>query len=527
MQWFLSFDSGFCGLRPRMGKRFLTVAFAGVYVLFCVQNITAKESNFGTVATNESADVETLRLKIYPKDESKPALKTKFLLAPTEQVEGNAAIFYLKAMGYFERDSARAQIAEALKKMGEQAKAAGKELNEFPPYSYLEMRPKDYPKEEVAKYLEASSFQEPILREAKRLRTFSMDRNIQLADNPVGYLLPEIQNMRELARTQRIRCRLAIAENRIDDALEIISQQFTMSHHLGKDDFLVCYMVGSAMLSMAIEDSLLLREQPDCPNLYWAFAQLPNPVIDTQRSLAFEHQFAFFQIPRLKEINTTPRSPDYWKDFIVEFSRQTAEIDQYAESANTRNISKVQGEKRVEAIQKSIDENVPQAKQYLLDRGILNADSLVRYPKEQLVLLAMKDYYEVSLDQSFKWINFPYESVQGRFEPINKQFNEDGKKHGWFTNLHGMFHPAIESILVAKTRMQQQVAASQVIEAIRMAGASNGGKLIDSLDQSPVPVPNDPFTGKPFSYKVSGDVAVLSSQYPAAKPIRIELQFAK
>jgi hypothetical protein len=66
-----------------------------------------------------------------------------------------------------------------------------------------------------------------------------------------------------------------------------------------------------------------------------------------------------------------------------------------------------------------------------------------------------------------------------------------------------------------------------VIEAIRMAGASNGGKLIDSLDQSPVPVPNDPFTGKPFSYKVSGDVAVLSSQYPAAKPIRIELQFAK
>ena len=522
MQWFLSFDSGFCGLRPRMGKRFLTVAFAGVYVLFCVQNITAKESNFGTVATNESADVETLRLKIYPKDESKPALKTKFLLAPTEQVEGNAAIFYLKAMGYFERDSARAQIAEALKKMGEQAKAAGKELNEFPPYSYLEMRPKDYPKEEVAKYLEPSSFQEPILREAKMLRTFSMDRNIQLADNPVGYLLPEIQNMRELARTQRIRCRLAIAENRIDDALEIISQQFTMSHHLGKDDPLVCYIMGCAMLSMAIEDSLFLREQPDCPNLYWAFAQLPNPVIDTQRGFAFEHQFAFIQIPRLKEINTTPRSPDYWKDFIVDFSRQTAELDQYAEL-----ISKVQGEKRVEAIQKSIDENVPQAEQYLLERGILNADSLVRYPKEQFVLLAMKDYYEVSLDQSFKLLYFPYESVRGRFEPINKQYIEDGKKYGWFTNLHGTFHPAIESILDAKTQTQQQVAASQVIEAIRMAGASNGGKLIDSLDQAPVPVPNDPFTGKPFSYQVDGDIATLSSQYPTAKPIRIELQFAK
>jgi hypothetical protein len=47
------------------------------------------------------------------------------------------------------------------------------------------------------------------------------------------------------------------------------------------------------------------------------------------------------------------------------------------------------------------------------------------------------------------------------------------------------------------------------------------------LDKAPVPIPNDPFTGKPFSYQVDGDVANLSSEFPVHAPVRIELRFAK
>jgi hypothetical protein len=65
------------------------------------------------------------------------------------------------------------------------------------------------------------------------------------------------------------------------------------------------------------------------------------------------------------------------------------------------------------------------------------------------------------------------------------------------------------------------------IEAIRMAAAENGGKFVDSLDATPVPVPNDPFTDRPFSYQVNGDVATLSSEYPSSLPMRIELRLAK
>jgi hypothetical protein len=205
-----------------------------------------------------------------------------------------------------------------------------------------------------------------------------MDRNIHLSENPLGYLLPEMQSIRELARNQRIRCRLAIAENRIPDAIEIIAQQVTLSHHLGMDDFLVSNLVGCAALRIALDDTMLLIQHPDCPNLYWALAQLPSPLVSPDQCLAVEKQLGLLQVPKLREIDTTLRPPSYWTEFIEEFARRTTELDLYTNdnSGPTNIISKAQGELRVQSIRKSIEENVPQAKAYLISRGILTAEAV-------------------------------------------------------------------------------------------------------------------------------------------------------
>jgi hypothetical protein len=485
------------------------------------------EENASKSSATETVAVETVKLTIHPKGETKPSLKIQLLPDPTDQLEGNAAVYYLKAMGFLEQNTARDRLSELKKKGEERAKAEGKNAMDFPPYSYLELRPEEYPKEEVREYLNLHAFQVTSLREARRFRDFSMHRNLQLSDNPIGYLLPEMQAIRELARNQRIRCRLAIAENRIDDAIEIIGQQVTMSRHIGMDDFLVSYLVGCAVLGIAIEDTMLLQEHAECPNLYWAFAQLPNPLLDSTRCLAFERQFIYLQVPKLKEVGTDVKSPAYWTEFVADFSKRTSDIDQYNEGTEITIVSKVQGEKRMESIQESIAANVPQAKQYLLDRGILTMESMEAYPKEQLVFLAMKDYYEVSRDEQFKWFYSPYEVNQGKFSIVNEKMKTDIEKFGWFAGLsHGLL-PSIDVFHTAVVRTRQRIALVQALEAIRMAGADNSGKLIDSLDKAPLPIPNDPFTGKPFSYQVTGDVAVLSSDLPTHAPVRIELQFAK
>jgi hypothetical protein len=485
----------------------------------------AEEDASKASAGNATAEVETVKLTIHPKAETKPSLGIQLVLDPTEQLEGNAAIFYLKAMGFLEQDSARDNLRAVLKKGAEQAKATGKDPLDYPPYSYLELRPEEYPKAEVRDYLKLLSFQVPSLWEASRLRDFSMHRNIHLSDNPVGYLLPEMQAIRELARNQSIRCRLAIAENRIDDAIEIIGQQLSMSRHISMDDFLVSYLVGSAVLGIAIEDTMLLQEHAECPNLYWAFTQLPNPLLDSIRCLAFERQFVYLQVPKLKEIDTTPRSPAYWTEFIEEFAQRTLDIDQDNDQKFV--ISKIRGEGRVESIRKSIEENVPQAKEYLLGRGILARNTIESCPKEQLVFLAMKDYYEVNRDQQFKWIHVPYSVALDNIVVASKKMQKDREQLGWFTRLTCQFIPGLEGFYTAVTRTRQRIAVVQVIEAIRMAGAENGGKLIDSLDKAPVPVPKDPITEKPFSYQVSGKRAMLSSDFPTNAPVRIELQFAE
>lgn len=501
--------------------------FSGACLLSYGSVVSAEDIPSKLVGTSQAADDGTVRLTIHPKAEAKPALKIQLVPDAAAQLEGNAAVFYLKAMGFLEQNSARDRLREIQKEGVEQAKATGGELTDFPPFSYVEMHPKDYPKAEVHEYLDGLlSFQVPSLREARLLREFSMHRNFKLSDNPIGYLLPEMSSMRELARTQSIRCRLAIAEGRVDDAIEVIGQQLTLSRHLGMDDFLVSNLVGIAIIAIACDDTLYLLEHAECPNLYWAYAQCPDPLVDMTHCLALERQFFYLQVPKLKEIDPSPKSDAYWTEFLADFAARTRDFDLYHEKSD-RMASKVQGEGRVESIQKAIDDNAPQAREYLLSRGILNKDTIDSYPSEQLVFLAMKDYYEVVRDEQYKMLYMPYDMSQEKSAIANEEMKKDLQRYGWFVGVADGWLPNIAAIKTAQYRVQQRIALIQAVEAIRMAGAANGGMLVDSLGATPVPVPNDPFTGKPFQYRVTGDVATVSSDFPTSRPARIELHFAK
>lgn len=511
----------------RLGGRIMVIGMLGGVCLVGLANRSvAEELTKNGTQTEVKVEPETIRLTVHPKVAPSPELQKRLVPDSTEQLDGNSAIYYLKAMGFFEQDINRDRLRELLKKGVEDAKLASKEPSEFPPYSYLELRPSDYPKEEVREYLKLLSFQVPILREARRYRNFSMDRNIELSDNPIGYTLSEMQSLRELARNQRIRCRLAIAEGRIDDAIEVIGQQVSMSRHISMDDFLVSYLVGNAILRLALDDTLFLLERSDCPNLYWAFVQLPDPLMSIETCLATERQFLFLQIPRLKEIDLKPRGAEYWKDFIVDFSNRTREIDEYNDKNARAIISRELGENRVSSILKEIELNADKAQEYLIEREILTKDNVGNYTKEHLVFLAMKDLYEVSRDKPLKWLHLPYSVSRERYVRVNEEIKQVSERFGWFTGIAEGLLPSIDAFHESVTRSTQRLAMIQAIEAIRMAGAVNEGKLPESLDSLPVPVPLDPFTGKSFSYRVEGDIATLGSEFPLRMPLRVEVRFA-
>jgi len=468
--------------------------------------------------------VRTMELIVTPKAEPRPALKHYLIPDEFDLREGNAAPYYLRAMGFLEQNYVRDLLSESLKMAKKAAEEKGEDSYDVPPYSWLGIPIKELPIDDVKKYLQLLSFQPRDLAEAARRRSYSMDRNIRQEPNPVGVLLPEIQNMRELARNQSLRCRVAVLEGKGEEAFAILGQQYAMAKHLGTDDFLVSNLVGAALVSIAFGDALQVQQMPSTPNLYWAFATLPSPIIDFKRSMAYERQFLFEQVKVLREVDEQPRNAGYWQDFIDRIIPQIAGLDHIAGIPDAKDPEASRA-----AIVAAIAAGYPGAKRYLTEDVGMDPIKVGSYTTAQTFFLAVKRFYEQASDEYAKWRSVPYAQAiaSSQYMSINKRLASDSQRIGWATVPTEMFLASFDAIPIAQQRMQQTIALLQTVEAIRMYGASSEGKLPNSLENLPVPAPVDPLTGKPFQYELNGDKAILTGHRAAGLQYRLVIRFAK
>jgi hypothetical protein len=75
--------------------------------------------------------------------------------------------------------------------------------------------------------------------------------------------------------------------------------------------------------------------------------------------------------------------------------------------------------------------------------------------------------------------------------------------------------PFLSSVRNAQARVDQRIALLRHIEALRLHAAQHNGKLPAKLADVTVPLPVDPFTGKPFRYEVVGNTAHLRGTPPS------------
>jgi hypothetical protein len=79
----------------------------------------------------------------------------------------------------------------------------------------------------------------------------------------------------------------------------------------------------------------------------------------------------------------------------------------------------------------------------------------------------------------------------------------------------------LSSTRAAQARVQREFAVLQLLEALRIHAAANGGRLPEKLaDVTEVPVPEDPVTDAPFDYELSGGIARLRS--PKVSDVEID-----
>ncbi|MBI2478042.1 MAG: hypothetical protein HYV60_05165, partial [Planctomycetia bacterium] len=464
-----------------------------IAAVLCAVQVTGQPSEKvdGWLIEHDEQDgiqIHTMELTLHPRAEPIPALKYHLIPDDFDLLDGNAATYYLKAQGFFEQTPARERLSEMHAKARDQARRENRSTAELPPYVWQSMTPDELPVEEVKEFLTLLSFQPMFLKEAAKQRQFQLDRHIRTIQDPINYLLPEVQSMREIARMQSLRCRVAIAEGRIDDALEILGQQYAMARHLGQDDFIVTTLVGVSISDAVWSDALYLVQRSDTPNLYWAFASLPRPLVDVRHAMSVERQFLYLQLKVLREVDEVPRPVGYWQDFLDRL------VPQIGSLAGEFGLDEDDPETTRATLVAYIAAAYPGAKRYLIEDLGLSPEQVEAYPIAQVVFLAMIRFYDAMRDDYFKWTTLPSPQSLDRIGIIRRDdtLRKKSDRIGWSAMPTDALLPGINAVNHAVARSQQKLALVQTVEAIRMYGAANDDKLPRTLDDLPVPAPQEP-----------------------------------
>ena len=344
---------------------------------------------------------------------------------------------------------------------------------------------------------ELQGYGNPALRHADyaaRLDTPDWQILLKLKSDGIELLLPEVQQMRRLAASLKVRFRFEVAEKRFDAAIHTAQTMFALARHLGEHPTLIADLVGISIANVATDLILEMAQQPGCPNLYWALTDLPSPFIDLRKGMQGERailakEFALFG-------SETPlddagiRKALTRIDLLLYLSREGSN----PESAPKTSVTLGKRARDASA--------VSAARKRVVAAG-LSEEKAKALPAIQILLLDAQNAYEVRRDDEMKWATATWPQADAALSKL-------GKPDGLFE----VMVAGIQNVVRARARLDQRIALLRHVEAIRLYAAAHGGELPAGLADIEVPLPNDPFTGKAFHYRMEGKKAILHGTAP-------------
>ncbi len=324
--------------------------------------------------------------------------------------------------------------------------------------------------------------------------------------------LPEVQQTRQFARILATSARIHIARGEFDAALMAFQSGFAMARNVSAGETLVNDLVAIAIDAIMVEQVREFEQQPAAPNLYWALAMLPRPVVDMRNAVEAERNGLASMLPAVRDLNA-PRSPTEWRQLLERFWHKVAKLTEGTD----------QEIPSPDALVAACLRNYPQAKISLLNRGT-PAETVEAMPAAQVVLVELLQTFEDDRDTLFQWMFVPYPAGAERMQAM--QPTQDDKAIGQDPNtaLRKLLLPAAWAAYQATARLERDFALLRVVEALRLYGASHNGCLPEKLDEmTEVPIPDDPVTGKPFVYRLDGATATIELTPLPARPTSWEI----
>lgn len=427
-------------------------------------------------ADEPAANPETLiRLTVDPTAVPKPALRYQLLPELKEMNPGNPIQGYMKCLVEEQKFFFDKEAFERREKL-------------------LAMPLKALPVRELREYGRAALLQADW---AARLDNPDWQILLNLKAEGIYAQIPDVRQLRPLATALKVRMRAEVAQGRFDDALRTAKTIFAMAHHLGEHPTFVGNLYGFVVANLAIGPLDEMLEQPGCPNLYWALTILPNPLVSLDTARQGERvgliQWVFRDLD-----STDPMSADRLKQFVA-----------YLDTFIKREFPKRMGNGlRAYLETRTKDESLVRAARRLLVESGLSEQRVQLFPADQVILLDEKRELEVRFDDAMKTINLP------NWQAAALARSMPAMRPTLFVN---DLVPDVATVVRAKGRLEQRLALLRHVEALRLYAAEHEHKLPATLAEIAVPLPDDPFTGKPFRYVLTDDHAHLRGTPPSGE----------
>jgi hypothetical protein len=450
----------------------------------------------GLAARASAQDVEPVRITLHPAAAPTPALRYRLLPALHEMTPGNAADRYKQAV-------------ETMKKV---RKATGDGGPEGELETWMDLPPAELPRDKARKLLDRYPEVFRLADQAARSEYCDWGFGERIRQKGIATLLPELQEMRHLARLLALRARVEILDGHTDRAVRALQTGLAAAKHVGETPVLIGYLVGVAMSTITARELELLLSQPGAPNLYWALTDLPRPFVDIRKPMEGERIGIYGTFPGLLEVvnnpNAGPMKPEQIKagvDLLV----------------NEFNVGKDYPTRAAIAVW--VRTKHAAAKAALVAAG-WPREKVEKMPHLQVALLHSLQQYDRLLDEMLKWRNFPYVEAMKGLDQAERMLKEAKAKSMSPSGevpaipLAPLLLPAVKKVFGAHARINRRLAALRCVEAIRLYAAAHGGRLPARLeDVKEVPVPSDPYLGKPFAYRLGNGVATLEGPPPAGE----------
>ena len=443
----------------------------------------------------EEENTIVYRMIVSPAAEPKPALKHRLWSRPHELKPGNAAMHYVRS---FAENWLNGRWQSVLNQYGEAVE---------------DWYGSDIPIEELPLEMMHDAAQEfdDVVEHAIRPASLCRDSDwgLELMDlrgpEAISFRLPDFQQSRSIARMLALRTRLAIVERRYDDAIDHLRMQYRLARDVGQEMLLICNLIGIAIDSIASDDATEIIAAPDSPNLYWALAEVPSPLVDCTESIRLEMTLGLRIFPPLLDAETTEHSAAEWARLFGEA------LKAYQTVANVEQFDDIDlGQPPFSGL---IATGIamaayPDAKQRLLTAG-MSVEEVDQMSVGQLLLIDTAREHRRVADAIEKWWYVSFAEADTRRYEIEEIWKHEDSPMNLGKITANLLLPAAQAARNAQERVVWKRKALQVIEAVRMHAAETG-ELPKKLSQiQVVPVPLNPVTKNPYQYSLNGKTAIL------------------